>query len=140
VTSLLIALPIVVLYNLAIVIVTFQHAATRLKENKLYSHFDPNAVPSSSLSLETVSFEELVGEQHSGKVVKQITAFTIIEQPATKQPLPVSAIKRAGMDIRRSKTPPETVTPAEWVHRVHEPIPLNSRMRLVTDISRRVSA
>ena len=140
VTSLLIALPIVILYNLAIVIVTFQHVAIRHKENKLHSHFDPSAVPSSSLSLETVSFEDLVGEQQSGKVVKQIAAFTTIEQPATKQSLPVSAFKRAGMDIRRSKTPPEIVTPAEWVHRVHAPIPLNARMRLVTDINIRVSA
>jgi sec-independent protein translocase protein TatC len=138
VTSLLIALPIVILYNLAIVIVTFQHAAIRRKENKLRSHFDPNTVPSSHLLFETVSFEELVGEQQPEQSLSQVTTTL---QPTTRQLLPVSVInKRAGIDIRRLRTPPEAVKPAEWVHRIHDPIPLNARMRLVTDISMRMSA
>jgi sec-independent protein translocase protein TatC len=133
VTSLLIALPIVVLYNLAIVIVAYQHAAIRRKENKLHSRFDPSAVPSSSLSLETLSFEDLIGAQ------QPVAIFALIEQPVVP-PSHAATSQRAGMDIRRAKSAPVPVKPAEWVHRIHKPIPLNSRMHLVTDISRRVSA
>lgn len=128
VTTLLIALPIVVLYNIAIVIVALQHVSARRKEKALQPRFDASIVPSSNLALETLSFESLVGKQQAVIALSPIRSI----QPETKQ--------RAGMDIRRTKTAPAAVKPAEWVHRVHAPIPLNARMKLMTDISTHASA
>ncbi|CAN5394142.1 hypothetical protein BH10PAT4_BH10PAT4_4390 [soil metagenome] len=130
VTSLLIALPIIALYNVSILIIVIQHAMARRRENVLHSRFDPNTIPASSLALEALSFEDLVGTEQA--------AITL----AANQPtvVPARSVSRPGMDIRRSTTPPSSVQPAEWVHRVHDPIPLNSRMRMVTDIRPRVSA
>jgi sec-independent protein translocase protein TatC len=128
VTTLLIALPIIILYNLAIVIVAFQHMSARRKEKALQPRFDPSVVPSSHLALEALSFEELVGQQQA---VVALSPTSLVQAVITR---------RAGMDIRRTKTAPAIVKPAEWVHHVHAPIPLNARMKLVTDISNRVSA
>lgn len=129
VTSLLIALPIVVLYNLSIVLVVLQHASIRRKERKAFSTFNPNSIPTSTLAFDALSFESLVGEQE-----------TEVITPVTPTVLQKSTMKRAGMDIRRVKNPPTKVQPAAWVHRIHDPIPLDSRMRIVTDIRSRVSA
>ena len=130
VTSLLIALPIIALYNVSILIIVIQHAVDRRRENALHSRFDPATIPPSSLALEALSFEDLVG-------TGQAAIARAATQPAG---LPAHSISRPGMDIRPSTAPPSDVQPAEWVHRVHDPIPLNSRMRMVTDIRPRVSA
>lgn len=124
VTSLLIALPIIALYNVAVLVVVLQHSSIRRKERKLYTRFDPASIPSSPLAFDALSFEELVGKEQAAVTQIQTTVHT----PAA------ITTKRAGMDIRRAKTPPAPVRPAEWVHRVHDPIPVNARMRIVADI------
>ncbi|TAL14129.1 twin-arginine translocase subunit TatC [Patescibacteria group bacterium] len=126
VTTLLIALPIIVLYNLSIVIIAIQHAQMNRKAKALQPRFDLSAMPNSTLSLEVLSFEDLVGQPVDN----------------TEQTLPVAAVKmhtnvsrqsqQTNMDIRARKIKPSAVTPPEWVNRVHEPIPLDPRARLVS--------
>lgn len=128
VTSLLIALPIIALYNISILIIVIQHAAIHRAERKLHT-FNPASIPPSSLALDTLSFEDLVGKQQAAKLVSS-------DAPVAIQ----KTSMRAGMDIRRAKSAPEPVQPAEWVHRIHDPIPLDSRMRMVTDIQPRSQA
>ncbi len=120
-TSLLIALPIIVLYNISIVIVLLQHAAAKRKEKALQPRFDLKAMPVSALSLDTLSFEDLVGQP-----VAQPNVATIIP---TKPQVIVSG---KGMDIRRSKAPQPAVESPAWVNRVRDPIPLDPRARLVS--------
>lgn len=127
VTTLLIALPIVVLYNLSVIIIAVQHAQVRRKERALTSRFDEKAMPASSLSLDELSYEELVGHHdlqpsYSADVVE--SAQTV--QQTTPQPMKIS------MDIRPARRPQKSVTPPEWVNRVHAPIPLDPRARLVS--------
>lgn len=118
VTTLLIALPIVILYNLSILIIVLQHAYARRQEKASQPRVNLSTIPSSNLAFEELSFEELVGE----------TAST----PAASQAPVVAINKQAVMDIRRVNTAPATVQPADWVNRVHDPIPLNPRARLVS--------
>lgn len=122
-TSLLIALPIVVLYNISIVIVLMQHAAARRKEKALMPRFNLAAMPVSQLSLDALSFEDLVGHEPIAEVTP---AYTPLVAPSVNLQQPGS------MDIRRVNQPQATVLPPSWVNRVHDPIPLNPRARLVS--------
>lgn len=120
-TSLLIALPIVVLYNVSIVIVLLQHAHAKRKERALRPRFDLASMPPSQLSLDTLSFEDLVGHEQLVPQKSFATPTSVSTSPQTN-----------GMDIRRVKTAPAAVKPPEWVNRVRDPIPLDPRARLVS--------
>lgn len=116
VTTLLIALPIVVLYNLSIIIIVLQHAKVRHREKVLHSSFNPASMPESTLAIEELSFEGLVGQTNHEHV------------PTTV----VYAKGKTVMDIRRVSSAPKVVQPADWVNHVHDPIPLDPRARLVS--------
>jgi len=118
-TSLLIALPIVVLYNLSIVIVLMQHASAKRRAKYLYPTFDLSHMPASTLSISDLSFEDLVGHEPT-------LASSMI---TTSNP---SSNGRPGVDIVRVSSAPASVEPAEWVNRIHDPIPLDPRARLVS--------
>lgn len=128
-TSLLIAAPIVVLYNIGIVIVAMQHARLARKFRaaaRANTVVRPTAsqlsMNTSALSLSELSFEGLAGELAS------------FEQ---SPPHPASEPQRAGVDIRPLTVRPQTVIPADWVHRLAEPIELGSHVRLISDVRRK---
>lgn len=127
-TCLLIAVPIIVLYNLSIIIVVLQHAhsARRVRiaarTSAIRPMFDRISSDVSALSLSELSFEGLAGELAS------------FEQTT---PLRTSELQRAGIDIRPLTVRPQTVVPADWVNRLAEPIALGSRVRLISDVSRK---
>lgn len=129
-TSLLIAAPIVVLYNIGVVIVVIQHAslARKVRSNARANTVarpaasQPSMDTSSALSLSELSFEGLAGELAS------------LEQ---SPPLPASEPRRAGIDIRPLTVRPQTVVPADWVHRLPKPITLGAQVRLISDVSRK---
>ena len=126
-TSLLIALPIVALYNIAIVIVIIQHARAKKRALKMErSHHNIARIPSSSLALSELSFESLVGAPQI------VTAPT---QEHMWRPAAPTAKQRAGMDIMPLASRPAPVTPAPWVHRVHDQIALDPRAPIITDIA-----
>lgn len=124
VTSLLIALPIVVLYNLSVIMVAVRHAQNRHKQKALRSRFNIGDMPSSTLSLETLSYDDLVGQQPKS-VLEQPVAPTQTKKPLVRQ-------QYITMDIRTVKKPQVNVTPPEWVNRVHASIPIDPRSRLVS--------
>ena len=124
VTTLLIALPIIVLYNLSIGIVVVQHAQAKQKAKALKPHFDLSAMPDSTLSLEVLSFEDLVGQPVEVLQTQTVPALQIIK--LAKEPQQIT------MDVRSRKIRPDAVTPPAWVNRVHDPIPLDPRSRLVS--------
>jgi sec-independent protein translocase protein TatC len=126
-TSLLIALPIVALYNIAIVIVVMQHAKARRRAVKYQRSLHNIAlIPSSNLALSELSFESLVG---SPQIV------TAPAQEAMWQPARPTAKQQAGMDIRPLAIRPAPVKPAPWVHRVHDQIALDPRAPIISDIA-----
>ncbi|MBC7868644.1 twin-arginine translocase subunit TatC [Candidatus Saccharibacteria bacterium] len=130
-TSLLIALPIVVLYNLSIVIVVLQHASLARKIRVAAraagarSVFDQSSTAESALSLSELSFESLVGE------------LAHFEQTT---PLLTTEPQQPGVDIRPLTARPQAVVSADWVHRLAEPITLDAHVRLISDISRQPRA
>lgn len=131
-TSILIALPIIVLYNLSIVAILMHHARVATRQRKMERVMLEKglaAMPNSSLALSEVTFESLVGSSfieptsHSVMLSEQ----TIVAQHVRRN--------RSGvMDIRPSRGPAPVVTPAPWVHRIHDPIPLSERAKIISDI------
>ncbi len=125
-TSLLIALPIVVLYNLSIIIVILQHASaarkvrTAARATARPAFIQPLTI-AADISLSDLSLESLVDE------------LAHLE-PAT--PVLATEPQRAGIDIRPLTAPPQAVVSADWVHRLAEPITLGAHVRLISDISR----
>lgn len=117
ITTLLIALPIVVLYNIALVTVIAKHASVTKKEKARAVAGLFETAPNSNLT--ELSFEELLDD----------------EIPVAHSYAP-HAVKRAGMDIVPTSSPQEPVSPAAWVYRVHAPIPLNPRAKVISDIQR----
>jgi len=120
VTTILIALPIVVLYNLSIIIVLSQHARTKRlarlverRQNRVSN------IPSSDLILENLLFEDLLGEPFPSPVYAA-EVFT----------------NRPVMDIKRRHAKPQKVEPAAWVHRVADPIAVDPKARVISDIGR----
>lgn len=132
-TSLFIALPIVVLYNLSIFIVLAQHAITKRIERSLERKRNVvSAIPSSSLSLEKISFEELVGELNETQSLFQDEPEIIEEYiPLTSPTLRSSAV----MDVQPRRVRPLEVRPAAWVNRIAKPVARNPRARMISDIS-----
>jgi sec-independent protein translocase protein TatC len=127
-TSLLIALPIVVLYNVSIVIVLIQHSAVKRRERAVerasHSIKSVAAIPQSTMSLVDLSYEDLVSEIIAEQHPVVTTAAAARTAPMTS----------AGMDIRPRSARPAPVSPAPWVHRVHSPINV-PRARLISDIA-----
>lgn len=129
-TSLLIAAPIVGLYNISIVIVLLRHAQQRYRERAAQqATFNVSRIPSSSLALSELSFEDIMGHE----VASAPMIYTAPPVPASIPPL----ASRPVMDVRMVRSRPAPVVPAEWVHRVHEQITLDPRARVISDIQPR---
>ncbi|MBC7943087.1 twin-arginine translocase subunit TatC [Candidatus Saccharibacteria bacterium] len=126
-TSMMIALPIVVLYNLSIIVVMLQHARTARKAHLATRAavtkpaFNSSVVPESSLLLTEMSFEGLMDE------VSNIGQF---------MPAATISPRRAGIDIRPLTSRPEVIKPAAWVHRIPDQIILGEHAQLISDIGR----
>ena len=135
-TSLLIALPIIALYNLSIVIVVARHSQAKRRILAAERSMQNVArIPSSDLSLSDISFESLLGELPVTPVVQ--AQPVLVAAPAAI----ISKDRRPGMDIRPRQVKPAPVAPAPWVHRVHEQIAPNPRARIISDMApRRVNA
>lgn len=122
VTSLLVALPIVVLFNLSIVIVSIRHAGIRRSERRARrATLDLSLTTESTLSLSDLLFEDLTGEIITNSPI------------ATAH---VNLTRRAGMDIAPTNAPPSPIEPAEWYRLKHQPIPLGNHVHLISDFSR----
>lgn len=130
-TSLLIAAPIVGLYNISIIIVLLRHAQQRYRECAAQqATFNVSRIPSSSLALSELSFEDIIGSE-------AVTPAPIAPPvPLVSESLTQLA-SRPVMDIRTVRSRPAPVVPAEWVHRVHEQITLNPRAKVISDIQPR---
>jgi len=123
-TSLLVALPIVVLFNLSIVIVALRHAAIKRKQSvSNYKTFKSSLITDEpGLLLDNLSFENL-------------TAIDVIETPLEPVRPVRSSVLRAGMDIRPLKVAPRSV---ELVKPQRPQIqrPINNRVHLISDFTR----
>jgi hypothetical protein len=123
VTSLLVALPIIILFNLSIVIVLTRHAAEDRKARTsakaaLIAARNSNEI--FDLPLEYFAFESLNSQ--------------IEEAPVAINPdITSNRSHRAGMDIISTKKPPVPVEPAEWYQRKHQPIAVDPRARRISD-------
>lgn len=104
VTSLLIALPIIVLYNLSIIIVFVRHASAAHKaQTAVYATVvkpSENNTSESDLSLNELTFENFSDE------------LVNLKKPTHISTLPSG---HSVMDVKRLNTRPETVKPADWV-------------------------
>ena len=131
-TSLMIALPIVVLYNLSILIVVLQHVyikhqvqVTNRTMRATRPAFDSSEAPLSIMSLSELSFEGIPKE-----------AFEADQQFAPASPITARPSRRAGMDIRPITSRPKTVVSADWVHRQSKQITIGKHVRLISGVSR----
>lgn len=122
VTSLLIALPIIVLYNLSIAIVLIDHI--RIAHKARVSTRAKIAQPVFDLVFDesTLLLENFIDELDDFK-------------PPTL--MPNTSPKYVSMDIIHTNQRPAPVVPAEWVHRLPKQITLSSHVRLISDISRK---
>lgn len=128
-TSLLIALPIVLLYNFTIILIVIRHAQIKRREQAaIRATQQVSRIPSSTLALNELSFEDLIGDLTYGVTPSEPTKYPIYT------PSIVPTVERPVMDIQLRRTRPEVVQPAAWVHRVHEQIAPNPRARIISDI------
>ncbi len=128
-TTLLIALPIVVLYNLSIVMVALQGVHTRRKARSAVRAAQRlrqlAMTQASALSQSDLSFESIPDE--------------LLE--SSQQAIPYSfrsgrTPQRAGIDIRRRTSPPPVVLPRVRKHPVIDSDRLSSQVRMISDIRR----
>lgn len=120
-TSLLIALPVVALYNLSIVIVLHGHAVKRRKSHKEFCARIAKPVTESASSKNSLSFENLADE--------------IINLEQTSQPVDTTSSKPV-MDIMPTIAQTK-VQPADWViQRKIERAKLNQRVSVFSDIQK----
>jgi sec-independent protein translocase protein TatC len=123
ITSLMVALPIIVLFNLSIVIVLMRHSSESRKARasaKATLIAARNSTEIIDLPLDYFSFEDLSSQPE--------------EVAITFNPdLISSRSHRAGMDIVSTKKPPVIVEPAEWYVRKHQPIEVDPRHRRISD-------
>ena len=126
-TSLLIALPIIALYNLAIGLVLIRHAQRRAQQKRAEKAAIPAPLVLGSRTLEA----SFLLDEALDDLAKEMG-------PAQKaHPERSVPYRRVGSEIVRPARRPEPVTPAEWVHRVAQPIPVNQRARMISDITPR---
>lgn len=121
VTSLLIAAPVIILYNLSIVIVLTRHARIRRETHKEFCANIAKPATRSSLSESDLSFESLADELNN---VEKVNSEPAITKPA--------------MDIMptivQSK---QEVQPAAWViERKRRRMELNNHVQVFSDIRR----
>lgn len=129
-TSLLIALPIIALYNLSIAIVLVRHAQRRARDKRAAIAAAKAAIPAPLVlgksTLETAFLDETIAE-----LASELNETN--PRPVTHPQRSVPS-RRVGSEITRVAARPAPVAPAEWVHRVADPIPLNQRARIISDI------
>lgn len=125
VTSLLIALPIVVLFNLSIVVVVVRRAnAERKARNAVFATMAKPALNSLS---PTLSLNDLEFESFADELVN------------LDKPKPISTIPSgySAMDIKRQKTGQQTVEPADWVReRQAKRAALSAHVKVFSDFRR----
>lgn len=123
-TSLLIALPIIVLYNLSIVIVVGRHASAKQKARTTVS---ATLAKPSTLATSILSLDEIVFESFADDLIN------------LEKPVPVSNIATLGecMDIKSHNIRHETVAPAAWVEeRKAKRAALSIQVHVFSDIRR----
>jgi sec-independent protein translocase protein TatC len=105
VTSLLIALPIIVLYNLSIVMVVVRHAKVSQKNRSAINAMLIKPISTDLMAISALSIDE------------QIFDNLADELASLEKPRLVSNITLQGeyMDIKSHNIKPETVAPAAWV-------------------------
>ena len=122
-TSLLIAVPIIALYNLSIVIIVMKHANAERKA------FIP-------ISYETVvnpaaTFDLILNEMALEDMADELVNFDKPQTPVFAQP------KRTSMDMMRRQIKPTTVQPAAWFQeRQSQRAAINNGVRVFSDIRR----
>lgn len=135
-TSLMIAAPIIVLYNLSIIIVLLQHAylkhsnhTTRATNNTSRADAKTSPLPTSSLSLSELAFEGLPNDSLDDYIHREFETTTPVAQPTTR---------RVTMDILSpSLARPLTITPRIRVLTDSQQAALSSRVPLISDMRRR---
>lgn len=128
-TSLLIALPIVVLYNLSILIVMMQHArakrharalARKAQRIRIPALPSPSSLPVSSMSLTDLSYESLISEPvhkvtarpEPAIVTPTAPTISIVQTMTAAKYTPAPrAVRGPVMDIRRVSSPPAVIVP-----------------------------
>jgi sec-independent protein translocase protein TatC len=115
VTSILIAVPIIILYNLSIIVVALRHS----NKKRSLKHVHKNNRPKPEMIIDD-AIAELIEDE---PVPKQI--------PATPNLQP----QKAFMDIRPTSSRPATVTSAAWVKQRNEKrLAVSSHVRVISDI------
>jgi sec-independent protein translocase protein TatC len=122
-TSILIAVPIIALYNLSILIVVVNHSRAERKTRAANRKAVARTLTTNDLIPElTPSFNTLIAEMAEVKPVE------------AERPIPANiASKRTFMDIAPAKSAPAKVTPAEWVYFKPKQIKTNQHARLISD-------
>lgn len=124
-TSLLIALPIIALYNLSIIFIVIRHARSARKvRSAIYATISKPSYANteSALSLSDMLFEDLSVE------------LSEIEKTKPMSTIPSG---HSVMDIRKTNTKPENIKPAAWVQeRKNRIATINSQRRVFSDIKR----
>jgi len=122
-TSVLIAVPIIALYNLSILIIIVSHArADRKARVVTRKAFIKPAVAADFVPELMPSFNALVADMGTAAPAE-------IAKPVFTNAAP----KRTFMDIAPAKSAPAKVEPAEWVYFKPRQIPTNHRVRLISD-------
>ncbi len=122
-TCLFIALPIVVLYNISIILVVTQHARIAQKER----------AKAGSIIVKPKSSQEFMAEPDFS--FDKITAELISE--GNVYSMPDSTARRNVMDVQRIHYRPATVQPAEWFrNRPKQVIALSKQVNIISDIRR----
>lgn len=133
-TCLMIAAPIVVLYNLSIIIVVLQHAHTK-RHNRAAARaeyanrsvFDLNMAPITSLSLSELSFEGMPNET---------VTPTVDREPLFVSPIARRTTRRANMDMLPASNRPAAVVPRIKILTAAQQAALSSHVPLISDIQR----
>ena len=128
VTSLLIALPIVVLYNLSIVIVVARHARAFQKNRSAVNAVLIKPISTDLMAMSALSVDERVFDNLADELAS-------LEKPRLASNI---TLQGEYMDIKSHNIKPETVAPAAWVgERKARRAALNEHVHVFSDIRRR---
>lgn len=124
-TSLLVALPIVILFNLSIVLVALRHVAIKRKERSAnHKAASSSLTPVSAQSFDDASFESL-------------TVVEEFDMPTQPTPAVKPVVFRAGMDIRPSvRIPPRRLETIKPQRPQPQTAHLRGRVNLISDFNR----
>lgn len=123
ITSLLIALPIVVLYNLSIIAVLLRHASAARRERAANRVMVIQPAASQTIFMPSPVIEDLFADGMPKK----------LEQPAF---ISRNTPRRVGMDIRPAKSQPTPVPTTATIYNTPKPVTLSKQVRLISDINR----